>query len=115
PMADATVKPKERDEEESDLRTVLQKLFDDIGPRFANRPGGYTRILKRHQRRLGDAGSTAFLELLKEGEVRSRARAPRAAPAPAPQVEQTPAPELPPPEPPTSASERPLAEPPANA
>jgi len=105
PMADATVKPKERDSDESDPRTVLQKLFDDIGPRFADRPGGYTRILKRHQRRLGDGGATAFLELLKEGEVRSRARAPRAPTAPAPQVEETPEPELPPPEPPTQPTE----------
>ena len=114
PMADAAVKPKERDAEESDSRTVLQKLFADIAPRFADRPGGYTRILKRHQRRLGDAGATAFLELLKEGEVRSRARAPRAPTAPAPQVQETPAPEPPPPEPPTQATETPPAsEPPA--
>ena len=45
----------------------MTKLFEDIGPRFHDRPGGYTRIIKRHQRRLGDAGQTAILELLKEG------------------------------------------------
>src|ERR1700726_4152528 len=41
-------------------------LFAELGPRFADRPGGYTRIIKRHERRLGDAGHTAFLELLKQ-------------------------------------------------
>jgi large subunit ribosomal protein L17 len=55
---------------------VLSKLFDQIGPRFRNRPGGYTRIIKRHERRLGDAGRTAFLELLKEGETKQRAHEP---------------------------------------
>jgi large subunit ribosomal protein L17 len=88
PVADAEVKPPERDEE-GDGRTIIQKLFSDIGPRFIDRPGGYTRVIKRHQRRLGDGGKTAFLELLKEGEARSRAKAP--APAPAPRVEEEPA------------------------
>jgi large subunit ribosomal protein L17 len=87
PVAAAEVKPPE-DDDEGDGRTIIQKLFSDIGPRFADRPGGYTRIIKRHQRRLGDGGKTAFLELLKEGETRSRARA--AAPAPAPRVEEEP-------------------------
>jgi large subunit ribosomal protein L17 len=103
PMADAEVKPG--DEDDADHRTVLQKLFADIGPRFATRPGGYTRVLKRHERRLGDAGRTAFLELLKEGEVRSRAKAPRSAPTPAPTVEEP----APPPEQP-QASEQPQAD-----
>src|SRR5439155_7255640 len=65
-------------------KTMVTKLFDEIGPRFADRPGGYTRIIKRHQRRLGDGGKTAFLELLKEGETKVMARAP----APAPRVEE---------------------------
>jgi large subunit ribosomal protein L17 len=59
---------------------AVQKLFAEIGPRFADRPGGYTRIIKRHERRLGDAGPTAFLELLKAGESRNRPQ--RSAPAP---------------------------------
>jgi large subunit ribosomal protein L17 len=58
---------------------IIAKLFTEIAPRFADRPGGYTRIIKRHERRLGDAGRTAFLELLKEGEEKTRVRA---APAP---------------------------------
>jgi large subunit ribosomal protein L17 len=70
-------------------RDSVDKLFREIGPRFADRPGGYTRIIKRHERRLGDAGRTAFLELLKAGEMKVRARTP----APAPRIEQTPPPE----------------------
>jgi large subunit ribosomal protein L17 len=66
---------------------VLQKLFNVIGPRFKDRPGGYTRIIKRHEFRLGDGGRTAFIELLKEGETKVRAATPRQAPAPAPVAE----------------------------
>jgi large subunit ribosomal protein L17 len=82
PMHSAEVRP-ESDENEStqpDARTIVKKLFDELGPRFKNRPGGYTRIIKRHERRLGDAGHTAYLELLQEGEVKVRARAPSVAP-----------------------------------
>ena len=66
--------------------TVLKKLFRDIGPRYADRPGGYTRILKQHYRRLGDGGETAVIELLKAGEkkVQVKAKQTPAAPAPAP-------------------------------
>jgi large subunit ribosomal protein L17 len=63
--------------------TVLKKLFNVIGPRFKDRPGGYTRIMKLHQRRLGDAGEQAQIELLKEGEKKVRLKE-KAAPAPAP-------------------------------
>ena len=62
--------------------------WEKYGPellRFKDRKGGYTRIVKRHERRLGDAGVTAFLELLKEGETQHRAK-PRGTPAPAPEV-----------------------------
>lgn len=65
-------------------RVTVTKLFDEIAPRFKDRPGGYTRVIKRHQRRLGDAGKTAFLELLKEGETRTR----RTPEAPAPRVSE---------------------------
>ncbi len=73
---------------------MVQKLFTEIAPRFADRPGGYTRIIKRHERRLGDAGHTAFLELLKAGETKVQRRKPAAAPAPAPRVTETPAPKV---------------------
>jgi large subunit ribosomal protein L17 len=93
PASDAEVKPSKDDKGEADHRTVLQKLFSEIAPRYVNRPGGYTRILKRHEVRLGDAGATAFLELLKAGETRVRAKPAYSAPAPAaPKVEAPPAP-----------------------
>ena len=39
-------------------------LFDEIAPRFADRPGGYTRIIRLAQPRLGDAGTQAILEFV---------------------------------------------------
>src|SRR5438552_2782067 len=81
-------------------RESVAKLFSEYGPRFQDRPGGYTRIIKRHERRLGDAGRTAFLELLKEGETKLQTRARPPAPAPRvsePVAERPPQPETPPP------------------
>ncbi len=42
---------------------TVRKLFDDIAPRYANRNGGYTRMLKMGQR-LGDAAEIVLLELV---------------------------------------------------
>jgi large subunit ribosomal protein L17 len=83
PASNAKVNPEGDTQEEQ--RTIIQKLFDELGPRFQDRQGGYTRIVKRSYRRLGDGGETAFLELLKEGETKVKAR--QAAEAPAPAVE----------------------------
>ena len=44
-------------------RPVVKKLFDEIGPRFSERPGGYTRIVKIGPR-AGDGAEMAILELL---------------------------------------------------
>jgi len=46
-------------------RAILGKLFKEIGPRFASRPGGYTRILKLGHR-VGDGADIARIELLSE-------------------------------------------------
>ena len=46
-------------------RDTLGKLFSEIGPRFAARPGGYTRILKMGHRP-GDGADIARIELLSE-------------------------------------------------
>lgn len=43
---------------------VVSKLLGDLGVRYADRPGGYTRVIKRAHFRLGDAAPTAFIELM---------------------------------------------------
>ncbi len=45
-------------------RALVAKLFDELGPRYKDRPGGYTRILKLPNRRLGDNGSQCIFELV---------------------------------------------------
>jgi large subunit ribosomal protein L17 len=63
---------------------ALVKLFDTIGPRFGDRDGGYTRIVRTHWNK-GDGADKAFLELLgsekildEKKEKRAEARAKRA-------------------------------------
>ena len=59
--------------------TVIGKLFSELGPRYLDRPGGYTRIIRLSLRRLGDNGQLVLLQLIgaeesveKQSKKRSR-------------------------------------------
>ncbi|TWT88097.1 50S ribosomal protein L17 [Pseudobythopirellula maris] len=45
-------------------KTAVSVLFEEIAPRFVDRPGGYTRVLRLANPRLGDAGTQAILEFV---------------------------------------------------
>lgn len=53
-----------RAEKQLVTKDVIKKLFDEIGPRFRDRPGGYTRIRKLSKPRLNDCAPRAILELV---------------------------------------------------
>jgi len=58
-------------------KQAVRILFEDIAPRFADRDGGYTRVLRLSKPRLGDAGTRAILELVgKNDRVRKVAQKP---------------------------------------
>ena len=66
---------------------IVAKLFSTIAPWYTDRNGGYTRIV-RIGRRLGDAGETAYLELVKNEEQKEQDRAAQQAIAEAKAVSQ---------------------------
>lgn len=62
--------------------TVIGKLFSELGPRYLDRPGGYTRIIRLSLKRLGDNGQLVLLQLVgadesteKKTKKRSRKKA----------------------------------------
>jgi hypothetical protein len=59
-------------------KTVLKKVFDSVARRFADRPGGYTRIIKLG-RRAGDGAPLSIIELLPEPGAEKAAKAAKAA------------------------------------
>jgi large subunit ribosomal protein L17 len=61
----AKVNARRRAAAELDNPEVVKRLFDEIAPRFATRPGGYTRMFKMGPR-LGDAAEMVLLELVEE-------------------------------------------------
>jgi len=54
------------EEQEFTGKNVVQKLFDEVAPGFADRQGGYTRIIKLPEWRIGDGGDLVLLQLLTE-------------------------------------------------
>lgn len=52
--------------------TVIGKLFSELGPRYLDRPGGYTRIIRLSLKRLGDNGQLVLLQLVGEDEAASK-------------------------------------------
>ncbi|MCF0234182.1 MAG: 50S ribosomal protein L17 [Thermoguttaceae bacterium] len=59
-----------------DNRDAVRILFDKIAPRYVERAGGYTRILKLATPRLGDAGKRAIIEFVGENDKRNQKQAP---------------------------------------
>ena len=56
-------------------KDAVKKLFEVIGPRFANRPGGYTRILRLPDYRIGDGGSKVVFELVENNVLENQIKA----------------------------------------
>jgi len=45
-------------------KVVVQKLFSEVGPKYKERPGGYTRILKLADGRVGDNAKMSYIALV---------------------------------------------------
>ncbi|HTV47581.1 MAG TPA: 50S ribosomal protein L17 [Phycisphaerae bacterium] len=55
--------------------TIVQKLFKEIAPTYSDRNGGYTRIVKTAEWRIGDAGDIAIVQLVDIAKVRRKTAA----------------------------------------
>ena len=62
---------KEENGNNVQVGTVIGKLFSEICPRYLDRPGGYTRIIRLPKRRLGDNGQLVLLQLVGQDDKRS--------------------------------------------
>lgn len=60
-------------------KNAVRKLFEVIGPRFANRMGGYTRILRMADYRIGDGGTKVVFELVENNVLEQKIKAKEAA------------------------------------
>ena len=69
------------------VTTVIQRLFSEVGPKFKDRNGGYTRILNLPHRRIGDNGKLVLLQLIGEAVPSNVVKAPSKIAAP--RTEQT--------------------------
>ena len=49
-------------------KTLIQKRFDELGPRYTDRPGGYTRIVRLGRHRIGDGGDLVVLQLVSDDD-----------------------------------------------
>jgi len=68
-------------------KEAMRIVFDELAPRFADRPGGYTRILRLATPRLGDAGTRAILEFVGVHDRVRKKKAPKPAFEPEPEEE----------------------------
>jgi large subunit ribosomal protein L17 len=57
--------------------TVVGKLFSELGPRYLDRAGGYTRIIRLSMRRLGDNGQLVLLQLVGADESSTKHSKPK--------------------------------------
>ena len=54
---------------------AVKKLFDEIGPHYKDRPGGYTRVIRTSQRRLGDRASQVIFGFVRDEAAPAHAQA----------------------------------------